>query len=80
MESERKRAKGREAESRNFLVVQWLGLSTFIAKGLGSVPDLGTKTPQVSWSDEKKKKKKSESISHPLIMRVKMCFMFLIAY
>ena len=29
----------------NFLVVQWLGLCTSTAEGLGSIPDLGTKIP-----------------------------------
>ena len=31
---------------RNSLVVHWLGLHAFTAKGLGSVPSLGPKTPQ----------------------------------
>ena len=30
------------------LVVQWLGLSTFTAEGLGSVPSQGMKIPQVT--------------------------------
>ena len=30
----------------NSLVVQWLGLCTFTAKGLGSIPGWGTKIPQ----------------------------------
>ena len=32
----------------NSLAVQWLGLSTFTAQGLGSIPDCGTKIPQVT--------------------------------
>ena len=30
----------------NSLAVQWLGLHAFTAEGLGSIPGLGTKTPQ----------------------------------
>ena len=33
----------------NSLVVQWLGLSTFTAEGLGSIPGQGTKIPQAAW-------------------------------
>ena len=32
----------RKRGTRKSLEVQWLGLCTFIAKGLGSVPDQGT--------------------------------------
>lgn len=31
------------------LVVQWLGLQAFIARGAGSVPDRETKVLQASW-------------------------------
>ena len=41
----------------NFLVVQWLGLCTLIAKGLVSTPGWGTKILQASWLKKKKKKK-----------------------
>ena len=34
-------------------MVQWLGLSTFLAEGLGSIPGGGTKI----WQKKKKKKK-----------------------
>ena len=41
----------------NSLVVQWLGLCTFTAKGLGSIPDWGTKIPQAAqWSKNKQTK------------------------
>ena len=40
------------------LVVQRLGLGTFIAKGLGSIPGQGTKIPQDTWHGQKFKKKK----------------------
>lgn len=40
------------------LVVQWLGLGTFIAKGLGSIPGQGTKIPQDTWHGQKLEKKK----------------------
>ena len=42
----------------NSLAVQWLGLSTFTAKGTGSIPGRGTKIPQAAWCGHKKKKKK----------------------
>ena len=42
--------------NREFLEVQWLGLSTFIAEGPGSIPGWGTKIPQVVQSDKKRKK------------------------
>ena len=48
----RKRGKG------NSLEVQWLVLCTFIAKGLGSVPDQGTKIPQTALCSQKKREKK----------------------
>ena len=37
------------------LAVQWLGLSTFTARGLGSIPGWGAKIPQVPWHILKKK-------------------------
>ena len=40
----------------NSLVVQWLGLCAFTAKGTGSVPVWRTKIPQV-WPKKKKKDK-----------------------
>ena len=40
----------------NSLVLQWLGFCTFIAEGIGSTPGQGTKIPQASWHDQKKKK------------------------
>ena len=35
------------------LVVQWLGLHIFTAKGPGSVPGQGTKIPQAMWHGQK---------------------------
>ena len=43
-----------------FLVVQWLGLHAFTAKGLGSVPGWGTKAPQPCSVGEKKKEEEKE--------------------
>lgn len=37
----------------NFLVVQWLRLHTFTAKGAGSIPGQGAKIPQAVWHDQK---------------------------
>ena len=34
---------------RNFLEVKWLGLCTFIAQGMGSIPGQGTKILQAVW-------------------------------
>ena len=46
-----------EKEQRgNSLVVQWLGLSTFTAEGLGSIPGQGTKIPQAARHGQGKKK------------------------
>ena len=44
----------------NSLVLQWLGFCTFIAEGIGSTPGQGTKIPQASWHDQKKKKKSNK--------------------
>ena len=40
----------------NSLVVQWLGLGAFTAKGLDSIPGQGTKIPQASLCSQIKKK------------------------
>ena len=45
------------AEGAKSLAIQWLGLHTFTAKGLGSVPGQGTKIPQAA--QPKKKERKS---------------------
>ena len=37
-----------------FLVVQWLGLCTFTAEGVGSIPGQGTKIPQALRPKNKK--------------------------
>ena len=36
-------------------MVQWLGLCSFTAKGLGSIPGWETKIPQAMWYRKKKK-------------------------
>ena len=38
----------------NSLVVQWLGLSAFTAKGVGLIPGQGTKIPQAAWRGRNK--------------------------
>ena len=43
----------------NFLVVQWLGLCTSTAEGLGSIPVEGTKILQATWPGKKKKLEKN---------------------
>ena len=39
------------------LATQWLGLHTFTAKGLGSIPGRGTKIPQAVQHSQKKRRK-----------------------
>ena len=46
----------------NSLVVQWLGLFTFNAEGMGSIPGRGTKIPQAAQQGQKRKKKAIHSI------------------
>ena len=45
----------KKSTSGNFLAVQWLGLCTFTAEDLGSVPSRGTKILQAAWRGQKKK-------------------------
>ena len=40
----------------NSLAVQWLGLSAFTAMGLGSISGRGTKIPQATRHDQKRKR------------------------
>ena len=44
----------------NSLEVQWLGLCAFIVEGLGSIPEWGTKIPQVAWRSKKQNKMKTK--------------------
>ena len=39
----------------NSLVIQWLRLCAFIAKGIGSTPGWGAKIPQAAQHGQKKK-------------------------
>ena len=39
-------------------MVQWLGLCTFTAEGMGSISGQGTKTPQATWPKQQQKQKK----------------------
>ena len=49
----------------NSLVVQWLGLYAFTAKGAGSTPDWGTKIPQaMQWGKKQKKVEKFPDTPH----------------
>ena len=47
----------KETNLGNFLAVQWLGPCTFTAKGSGSVPRQGTKSPHGQKRKKKKRKK-----------------------
>ena len=51
------RTPERKQKDRNSLVLQWLGLGTFIVKGPGSVPCQGTKILQAAWYGQKEKNK-----------------------
>ena len=51
---------------RNSLVVQWLGLHVFTAKGMGSIPGQGTKIPQARQHGQNLKKKKVSTHTHTL--------------
>ena len=46
----------------NSLVVQWLGLHTLTAEGLGSIPGQGTKIPQAAQQKKKKEKERKKAI------------------
>ena len=46
----------------NSLAVQWLGLHTLIAEGLGSIPGRGTKKSHKQCSAAKKKKKRMKEL------------------
>ena len=55
-----------ETISPNSLVVQWVGLSPFSARGLGLIPGRGTKILQDTQNSQKKKevlKKKKKTTS-----------------
>ena len=55
--TELKTALKNKIDFGNSLVVQWLGLCAFTAKGLGSIPGRGTKIPKATRCSQKKKKK-----------------------
>ena len=40
----------------NSLLVQWLALSALTAEGLGSIPGQGTRIPQATWHNQRKRK------------------------
>ena len=49
-------------------MVQWLGLSTSTAGGLGLIPSWGTKVQQVALTQSKKKRKEKKKLSFdPLV-------------
>ena len=53
MINKKKRVIKRNPIIGNSLVVQWLGLCTFIVRDSGSIPDWGTKLPQTSMCGQK---------------------------
>ena len=52
----KEKSDSRKSEDRNFLVVQWLGLSALTARGPGSISGWGTKIPQATQHGQKKKR------------------------
>ena len=58
------RTPKRKQKDRNSLVLQWLGLGTFIVKGPGSVPRQGTKILQAAWYGQKEKNKIKHTHTH----------------
>ena len=55
--TDHKKNANQNHNERNSLMVQWLGLSTLTAEGLGSIPGQRTKISQVSQHGLAKKKK-----------------------
>ena len=49
------------------LVVQWLRLLAPNAGGMGPIPGQGTKIPQATWRDQKKEKRKEDSLPCPTL-------------
>ena len=57
----------------NSLVVQWLGLGDFIAKGQGSIPDWGTPTSCTALHRRKQRERmKKGSVKYPPAMHNKV--------
>ena len=48
-------------------MVQWLRLSTLIAKGPGLIPDQGTKFPQAMWNDQKHTHTHTQNTKHTIL-------------
>ena len=57
----------------NSLAVQWLGLGTFTAEGLGSFPGWGTKILSKLCSTVKKKKKKNTQKNRKYAVFIRKC-------
>ena len=63
----------------NSLVVQWLGLSTFTAMGLRSIPGHQTKILQASWHSKKKKRERKKSVFRSFAHFLIVLFVFLLS-
>ena len=50
----------KKLRTENSLAVQWLGLCTFIARALGSIPGWGTKIPHALKHNRKQKARSSK--------------------
>ena len=57
IKKKKKRRQFKNIHLGNSLAVQWLGLCTFTAEGLGSIPGPGTRILQAVQHGTKKKKK-----------------------
>ena len=52
--------------SGTLLVVQWIRFHAYTAVGMGSIPGLGTKIPDATQHDQKKKKSHVRNVDSPL--------------
>ena len=75
-----KNGNGKKKKKRgNSLVVQCLGLCTFTAEGLGSIPGRPNKIPQIMcYGQKKKRKRKLHVVPHVFMFWSHMRFPFLV--
>ena len=58
----------------NFLVVQWLGLCAFPARGMDSIYGQGNKIPNAEWQGQKKASKRKSNWFLELLVRTQIIF------
>ena len=54
-------SKLKKAMTGTSLAVQWLGLRSSTAGGMGSIPGQGAKIPQATWCNQKTKKQNKKT-------------------